>query len=171
MNKRKGEKMKITSDAIHMGIIEDKYGIRGTQKNRLGFPTYSIPVKIEEAPDNTKSFALVLEDTNVLSATKEPIIHWLVANITKTEILENESLLATDFVQGRTSWAKDETQLEACMYTGMMPQSLPRVYQLHIFALDEILNLKIGFSYEELEKKMQTHILAEETIKGVYANC
>ncbi|MGO0943889.1 hypothetical protein ACTPD5_22595, partial [Clostridioides difficile] len=32
-------------------------------------------------------------------------IHWLAVNITKDELNENESVTATDFVQGTTSWS------------------------------------------------------------------
>ena len=53
--------MKVTSSAIVNGVFEDKYGKRG-ELNALGMPTYSIPVKIEDAPAGTKSYALVLDD-------------------------------------------------------------------------------------------------------------
>lgn len=54
--------MKITSTGIIEGIINDEYGVRGTQINEYGIPSYSLPFKIEEAPKNTKSYAIVLED-------------------------------------------------------------------------------------------------------------
>lgn len=54
--------MIVTSTGIVNGIIEDKYGKRGSQFNENGMSTYSLPLKIEDAPEGTKSFALVLED-------------------------------------------------------------------------------------------------------------
>ncbi len=54
--------MIVTSTGIVNGIIEDKYGKHGSQFNENGMPTYSLPLKIEDAPEGTKSFALVLEE-------------------------------------------------------------------------------------------------------------
>ncbi|OJT85459.1 phosphatidylethanolamine-binding protein, partial [Clostridioides difficile] len=54
--------MKVTSTGIVNGVIEDKYGKRGTQFNEGGMPTYSLPLKFEDAPKNTVSFAVFLED-------------------------------------------------------------------------------------------------------------
>ena len=53
--------MFVTSSAIQNGAFEDKYGKRGTQFSPNGMPTYSIPFDIHDAPQGTKSFAVVLE--------------------------------------------------------------------------------------------------------------
>ena len=53
--------MKVISHGIINGIIEDKYGKRGTL-NENGMPIYSLPFEILDAPQGTKSFALLLED-------------------------------------------------------------------------------------------------------------
>ena len=54
--------MIVTSHGIVDGVIEDKYGKRGSQHNTHGMPTYSLPLKIENAPSGTVSFAIFLED-------------------------------------------------------------------------------------------------------------
>ena len=54
--------MVVTSKGIVNGVIEDKYGKHGSHFNENGMPTYSLPLKIEDAPEGTKSFAVVLED-------------------------------------------------------------------------------------------------------------
>ena len=59
--------MKVTSEGIKNGIIDEKYGKKGIQFNAFGVPTYSLPIKIEDAPRNTVSFALVLKKLNALS--------------------------------------------------------------------------------------------------------
>ena len=83
--------MIVTSTGIVNGIIEDKYGKRGSQFNENGMPTYSLPLKIEDAPEGTKSFALVLEDKDAFPVTGGfSWIHWTAANITRNELLENE---------------------------------------------------------------------------------
>lgn len=97
--------MVVTSKGIVNGVIEDKYGKHGKHFNENGMPTYSLPLKIEDAPEGTKSFAVVLEDKDAFPVSGGfSWIHWTAANITRIEIMENESQTATDFVQGLNSW-------------------------------------------------------------------
>ena len=62
--------MKVVSDGIQNGKILDKYGKRGAQKNKAGIATCSLPFTILDAPQGTKSFAIVLEDKDALPVTK-----------------------------------------------------------------------------------------------------
>ncbi|MFI3231639.1 MAG: YbhB/YbcL family Raf kinase inhibitor-like protein, partial [bacterium] len=118
--------MSVTSSGIVDGIIEDKYGKFGESFNENGMPTYSLPIKIEDAPENTKSYAVVIEDKDTFPVTSGfSWIHWTVANITRDELLENESQTATDFVQGVNSMmsmqgGKQSRELSS-YYGGMMP--------------------------------------------------
>ena len=41
-------------------------------------------------------------------------------------------------------------------------------YELHIYALDKILDLKNGFFLNELYESMEGHILDEAILKGIY---
>ena len=96
--------MIVTSTGIINGIIQDKFGGRGTQFNENGIPTYSLPFKIENAPDKTQCFAIVLEDKDAYPVTGGfAWIHWLAANITRNELKDNESQSANDFIQGCNS--------------------------------------------------------------------
>ena len=61
--------MFVTSKGIIDGVIGDRFGGHGTQFNDHGMPTYSLPFKIEEAPERTVSFALVLEDKDAYPVT------------------------------------------------------------------------------------------------------
>ena len=70
--------MFVTSSAIQNGAFEDKYGKRGTQFSPNGMPTYSIPFEIHDAPQGTKSFAVVLEDKDAITASGFVWIHWLI---------------------------------------------------------------------------------------------
>lgn len=167
--------MIVTSTGIIDGIIEDKYGKRGSQFNENGMPTYSLPLKIENAPQGAKSFALVLEDKDAYPVSGGfSWIHWTAANITKTEIMENESQTASDFVQGVNSWTSvqggSQSRELSSFYGGMAPPNAPHIYELHIYALDTLLELKNGFYFNELHHKMEGHILAQYTLKGVYNN-
>lgn len=166
--------MIVKSSGIINGKIDAKYGKYGTEFNENGMPTYSLPFKIENYPSNTKSFAIVLEDKDAFPVSGFSWIHWTAANITRSEILENESQTATDFIQGVNSWIsiQDDNQKKelSSFYGGMAPPNEPHIYELHVFALDTMLDLDDGFFMNELYKKMDGHILDHHTLKGWYSN-
>lgn len=165
--------MKISSTAVINGNFADKYGKRSTKLSPKGKPTLSIPFKIDEAPENAVSFALLLEDKDAIPVCGFSWIHWVVCDLTRTEVLENESETANDFIQGTTSFhgaLGSESQIEAAVYGGMGPPDAPHLYELHVYALDTKLNLKKGFYYNELYKAMKGHILAETTLSAYYEN-
>ncbi|ABR35554.1 hypothetical protein [Clostridium beijerinckii] len=93
-----------TSAGIINGIIQDQYGSRGEHFNENGVPTFSLPLKIENAPVNTASFAIVLEDKDAYPVTGGfAWTHWLAANITRSELKDNESQTAEDFIHRNIS--------------------------------------------------------------------
>lgn len=163
--------MKLSSSGIVNGVIEDKYGKRGSQFLNGKMPSYSLPLKIAEAPVGTKSFAIYLEDKDAIVNSGFSWIHWVVANLTRTELFENESQMASDFIQGTNSWSGKLAgfdRYDASCYGGMAPPDQMHVYEIHVFALDTLLEIEKGFYYNELYKKMQGHILEMATLKGTY---
>ena len=165
--------MIVTSTGIVNGMIQDQFGGRGTQFNENGVPTYSLPLKIENVQKCTRSFALVLEDKDAYPITGGfAWIHWLAANITRHELKENESQTAKDFVQGCNSWTSiqgnNQSKELSSFYGGMTPPDQAHIYELHIFALDKLLNLAPGFYLNELYREMDGHILETYTLKGIY---
>ncbi len=168
-------KMIVTSSGIVNGVIEDKYGKHGTQFNSHGMPTYSLPIKIENAPKDTKSYVIVLEDKDAFPVSGGfSWIHWTAANITRTELKENESQNAKDFVQGLNSWMSmqggNQSKELSSFYGGMAPPDATHIYEIHVYALDTLLELENGFLYNDLYKKMDGHVLATYTLKGSYRN-
>lgn len=169
------DKMIVTSTGIVNGEIEKKYGKYGDQFNENGIPTYSLPFKIENTPEDTKSYAIVLEDKDAFPVSGGfSWIHWTAANITRTEIMENESQTATDFVQGLNSWTStqggNQSKELSSFYGGMAPPDAPHLYEIHVYALDIMLNLENGFLYNDMYKQMDGHILDQYTLKGTYSN-
>ena len=164
--------MIVTSTGIINGFISKKYGGYGTQFNENNVPSYSLPFKIEKSPENTSSFAFVLEDKDAYPVVGFTWIHWLGANLKKSEVKENESQTATDFIQGANSWisvqGNQQDREQASYYGGMTPPDKAHTYELHIFALDKVLDLKRGFYLNELYEKMDGHILEEAVLKGIY---
>ena len=55
-------------------------------------------------------------------------------------------------------------------YGGMAPPDAEHTYELHVYALDTMLNLENGFLMNDMYKQMDGHILAEYTLKGTYKN-
>lgn len=168
-------KMKVISSGIMNGVIQSQYGARGTEFNENHIPTYSLPFKVENAPKGTVSLAIVLEDKDAYPVTGGFVwIHWLAANFTRFEIKENESQTATDFIQGRNSWTSiqggEQSAELSCYYGGMTPPDKPHLYELHVFALDKMLDIKQGFLLNELYHAMDGHILEQYTLKGTYEN-
>ena len=52
----------------------------------------------------------------------------------------------------------------------MTPPDRPHRYDLHIYALDDNLPLKEGFTHQELKKAMDGHILDSYTLSAMYRN-
>jgi len=167
--------MQLFSTGIIDGVIQDQYGGRGTQFNPNGVPTFSLPFEVKNVPQGTVSLALVLEDKDAYPVTGGfAWIHWLAANITRFDIKDNESQTAKDFIQGMNSWTSiqggEQSKELSCYYGGMTPPDKPHIYELHVFALDKMLNLEQGFLLNELFREMDGHILEQATLKGVYEN-
>lgn len=165
--------MIVTSTGIVNGMIQDRFGGRGTQFNANGVPDCSLPLQIEHAPEGTRSFALILEDKDAYPVTGGFVwVHWLAANITRRELRENESRTAGDFVQGCNSWTSiqggRQSKELSSFYGGMTPPDRAHTYELQVFALDTVLDLAAGFYLNELYHKMDGHILETYTLKGVY---
>lgn len=166
--------MVVTSDGIKNGVIEDKYGKRG-EAFIEGMPSYSLPVRIQKAPEGTKSYALVLTDPDSIPVAGFAWIHWSVANLTKTELKENEALLNKSLVQGTNSWSsallpKTLNRMTAATYGGMAPPNALHTYELTVYALDSELPVQKGFYLNELYQAMDGHILDQYTLKGIYSN-
>lgn len=166
--------MTVTSDGIKDGVIDDKYGAKGSAFIE-GMPSYSLPIKIHNAPKGTKSYALVLQDKDSYPVAGFVWIHWAAANITRTDLKENEAFLAKDFVQGTNSWfspllPKPLSRLKAATYGGMAPPNAPHTYELTVYALDTLLPLEKGFYLNELFRAMDGHVLEKATLKGSYSN-
>lgn len=165
--------MYITSSGIQNGRILDRYGKRGVQKNPAGILGCSLPFKICDAPVETVSFAFILEDKDAIPVTKGfAWIHWVACNVTNVIIEENASFTDQHMIQGLNSWTSIQggelAERDCCCYGGMGAPDCPHLYELHVYALDCMLNLKKGFWANHLYHAMKGHILAHAVLKGQY---
>ena len=135
--------MKVTSTGIANGYWEDRFGKFGTELSAEGTPLRSIPFKIEDAPEGTVSFAVVLDDVDAIPS----------------------------LIQGCTSFhsvASDESIEEASRYGGMAPPDKEHQYDLSVYALDCKLNLKPGFYLNELIHGLRGHVLSHTRLSAMY---
>jgi len=147
-----GTKMKITSSAFQEGgAIPEKYSKNGQNVNPA--------LRIEGAPDNAKSLALIVDDPD---APVGLFTHWIAWNIDPktTEIAENS--VPKGAVQGTNDYPGSG-------YDGPQPPSGTHRYYFKIFALDTTLDLPSGAKRKELDKAMNGHVIAQGQLMGRYS--
>ena len=154
--------MRVESSGIVKGVLLDKYGKRGVREEGTGMPILSFPLEILEAPEGTKSYAIIFDDPDSNPVCGFTWIHWLVIS-DKSSISENASVTDDDLIQGVNSWGKS-------VYGGMAPPDRPHTYVVTVFALDYVPNLKAGFTIDDMYSAMENHVLDKAVTTGLYDN-
>lgn len=168
------KKMSIQSSGLKDGVWGDRFGGKGSQVNPNNIPNYSIPIEVKNAPEGTKSYALVLEDRDAYEVTKGITwVHWAAANIMTDKLRENASVEDADqFVQGINSWMTleggQQSKALSSFYGGMTPPNKAHNYELHVYALDATLPLRNGFYLNQMYDDMKGHIIASAKLDGTY---
>ncbi|HEY3875689.1 MAG TPA: YbhB/YbcL family Raf kinase inhibitor-like protein [Candidatus Kapabacteria bacterium] len=117
------------------------------------------------APENTKSYALVVEDPDAPHGT---FYHWVMYDIPPTERglaenIEKRDRLGNGTRQGTNSFGQ-------MGFNGPCPPpGKPHRYYFKLFALDAMLNIPGEATRDTLMSAMNGHILAEGEIMGTYA--
>jgi len=111
-------------------------------------------------PKGTISLALVCADPD---APNGNWIHWVLFNIPPTldYIEEGGGNLASQVRVGKNSQGN-------LAYYGPNPPSGTHHYHFKLYALDKVLDLKVGATEDELQTSMKGHILEEITLVGLY---
>lgn len=163
--------MKVTSTAITDGYWENRFGKYGTDLSSSGKNVRSVPFTISDAPAGTVSYAVVLDDPDSIPVCGFTWIHWTLCNLTQTQVAEDASRHAPDFIQGTTSFhsvASAETLEEASCYGGMAPPDADHEYNLTVYALDCKLDLAPGFYLNEMMHAMHGHVLTHARVSAKY---
>ena len=145
--------MKIISNAFeNEKIIPSKYTCDGSDISPL--------LSWDGAPDNTKSFVLIVDDPDAPHGTWD---HWILFNIPSSvhQLPENISTLPEGTREGKNSWDKTG-------YGGPCPPSGVHRYYFKLYALDAALDLAPKKTKADLLQAMQGHILAEAHVMGEY---
>jgi Raf kinase inhibitor-like YbhB/YbcL family protein len=123
----------------------------------------SPPLSFRNAPDGTKSFALLMVDLDTPVGT---ITHWVVYNIPADfrelgQGIPPGRLLENGLNQGRNGMFRFG-------YMGPCPPWGRHRYLFRLFALDRILPTDGVLSRKKLLRLTKTHILAEAALLGYY---
>ena len=109
-------------------------------------------ISFNRPPSSTTTLALIMDDPDAMGAVGKVWLHWL----------QYHNLTQSSPVEGKTDF--DEIG-----YGGPAPPDGRHTYIFKAYALDAELDLKEGFSKQELEDAMKDHIIAEAKLTGTFA--
>jgi|SRR6056297_2216651 len=135
-------------------------------KNQKNIPTkftcqgqdISPELSFENVPENTKYFALVVDDPD---APGQTFVHWLLWNIPANKKELEQDFKPESALQGKNDFGKLE-------YGGPCPPSGTHRYRFKLYALDSKLDLDKGASKIDLEKAMKGKVLKQAQLIGLY---
>ena len=102
-------------------------------------------------PNEPGQWAMIMDDPDAMKAVGKVWVHWLEYGKTDDSVTEGKN----DFGE--------------IGYGGPAPPDGQHTYIFKLYALDADLDLKEGFSKQELEDAMKGHIIAEAKLTGTYA--
>ena len=109
-------------------------------------------ISFNRPPSSTTTLALIMDDPDAMGAVGKVWLHWL----------QYHNLTESSPVEGKTDFGE-------IGYGGPAPPDGRHTYIFKAYALDTELELKEGFSKQELEDVMKDHILAEAKLTGTFA--
>jgi Raf kinase inhibitor-like YbhB/YbcL family protein len=113
------------------------------------------PLIIEGAPEETKSLVLIVDDPDAPMGTWD---HWIVWNIPPTSKIEENTVPGTEGINDSRKHS----------YGGPCPPWGTHRYFFKVYALDTKLDLSSNSRKKDVEKAMQSHILAKGELIGLY---
>ena len=124
--------------------IPKKFGYKlGNEQPDITFDNVSV---------ETKTLALIMDDPDAMGAVGKVWVHWL-------EYHDVNDI--TTIIQGKTDFGE-------IGYGGPAPPDKRHTYVFKAYALDTELDLREGYSKQELEDAMKGHIIAEAKLTGTF---
>ena len=133
------------------------------QKHTCDGGDQSPPLTWSDAPQGTKSFALIADDPDAPMGTW---VHWVIFNLPAQTHSLPEGVAKTDSAVGGTQGRNDFGKTG---YGGPCPPpGKPHRYFFQLYALDSNLALKASAMKADVEKAMQGHIVGKAELMGTY---
>ena len=108
-------------------------------------------IQFGSVPDETKTLALIMDDPDAMAAVGKVWVHWLTYHTVNDITL----------IQGKTDFGE-------IGYGGPAPPDGQHTYVFKAYALGIKLDLKNGYSKQELEDAMRGNVLAEAKLTGTF---
>lgn len=115
-----------------------------------------------EFPDNTKTFAIIVDDPDASGGT---FVHWVIYNIPSNVNDLNEGITPYNLPSGAKLGTNHFGDND---YGGPCPPSGTHRYYFTLYALDSDVQIKTGAGRRDLLKAIEGHILAETQLMGKY---
>lgn len=134
------------------------------QKHTCDGEDVSPSLSWRNAPDKTKSFALICDDPDAPSGAW---VHWVIYDL-PAAITELPEAIPTkeEVLNGAKQGTNDFSRIG---YGGPCPpKGNPHRYYFKVYALDSVLSLKAGSTKADVENAMKGHVLGEGKIMGTY---
>jgi Raf kinase inhibitor-like YbhB/YbcL family protein len=123
----------------------------------------SPPLSFADAPEETKGFAVIMED---LDSPLEDFVHWVIWGIPASMGILNEN--QDQNTQGTVIQGTNSDN-EVGYYGPCPPDGEEHSYVFKVYALDEnILDLREDSTKDDLQKRMKKHIVGKGELTGVY---
>ena len=132
--------------------IDFKEGEEIPKKFGYKFENKEPKLDFKNIPQGTQSIGLIMDDPDAMGAVGKGWLHWL----------QYHNLTETSPIEGKTDFGE-------IGYGGPAPPDGKHTYIFKAYALDTELELKEGFSKQELKDAMKGHILAEAKLTGTFA--
>jgi Raf kinase inhibitor-like YbhB/YbcL family protein len=139
------------------GVIEKKYTCDGTD--------VSIPLSWTDPPEETKSFALIVDDPDAPSGTW---VHWVLYDLPAVTRELPEGIRPVKILDDGSKQGINDFRRVG--YGGPCPPPGPaHHYVFTLYALNrETLRLQAGAARQQLLHAMQGHTLAQAKLTGLY---
>ena len=151
--------IEINSSAFSNGSqIPKKYAC-----TKKGGKNISIPIKISDIPDQTKSLAIIMDDPDAMSVAGKTWVHWVLTDI------PTDKTFVSEIKNGKHKFGKlGRNSSGSRSYQGMCPPSMHK-YFIAVYALNDVIGKKLGsLTRKKFESKYKKLIIAKTEISGTF---
>jgi Raf kinase inhibitor-like YbhB/YbcL family protein len=136
-----------------LSIFSNDFEDGGEIPKECGYKHGNVEPHIDFVPGETEPFpwAMIMDDPDAMKAVGKVWVHWLEFGKTDDSVTEGKN----DFGE--------------IGYGGPAPPDGRHTYIFKLYELDTDLDLKEGFSKQELEDAMKGHIIGEAKLTGTFA--